>query len=229
MARTARLSVPHLPHHVAQQGNNREQTFIDDDDRAAFLHWLRLAAKQFAVRVHAYALLDNQWQMLATPPDDQALGRMMQWLGRHYVPYFNKKYARTGALWQGRFRASVLEPDRYPLLCSCYIERLPVLMGLASEPEAYAWSSCSHHTGMKPDAWLSDHVLYWAMGNTPFSRELAYRQAVQSPLSEETFAEISHAILRGKVLGSLSFQSELEFQLQRPVREGRRGRPPKPL
>ena len=111
MARSARLIVPCFPHHVFQQGNNRQKVFRDDEDYISYLEWLKEAARLYRVDVHAYALLDNGVHLLTTPVDESGLARMMQWIGRHYVPYFNKKYQRSGTLWEGRFRTSIVEED----------------------------------------------------------------------------------------------------------------------
>src|SRR5688500_9134350 len=107
MARLPRLVIPHLPHHIIQQGNGGQLICRDDDDYRAFLRWLREGAKQFKVAIHAYVLLPDHLHLLATPTDETGLSRMMQWIGRHYVPYFNLKHGRAGTLWQGRYKATV--------------------------------------------------------------------------------------------------------------------------
>src|SRR6476661_1304758 len=130
MARLHRLVVPHHLHYLVQQGNDRQSIFRDTDDYVAFLNWLKEATRQFAVAVHAYVLMPDQLRLLLTPSDDTGLSKTMQWLGRHYVPYFNRKYDRTGTLWQGRYRATVIEAERYFIPGSCDIESKPVVAGL---------------------------------------------------------------------------------------------------
>lgn len=228
MARTSRLVIPHLPHHVLQFGNNRQAIFHDDEDFVAFLFWLRMASCQFKVGVHAYVLTGDQWQLLATPSDEQGLGRMMQWIGRYYVPYFNKKYGRSGTLWQGRFKASVIEPKEYFMLCCRYIEMTPVLSGVVAKPGDYAWSSYVHHVGDRQDSLISGHALYWALGNTPFAREVAYKELMAQAVSSKEMSLLEQAVNKGRVLGSEQFKLDLEKQTHRRIRPAKRGRPQRP-
>ncbi len=228
MARLPRLVVPHQPHHVIQSGNDRQSIFRDAEDYSVFLRWLREAAKQFRVAVHAYALMPDHLHLLVSPSDDTGLGKMMQWVGRHYVPYFNNKYDRSGTLWQGRFRATVIESEPYFLACSRYIESNPVRAGLVQEAVDYPWSSFSHHAGVKPDPLITDHPLFWALGNTPFDREVAYKELMNQGLASREIEAISQATLKGWPLGSEKFKTMLARQTNRRVTPAKRGRPPKP-
>lgn len=225
MARLPRLIVPHQPHHVIQRGNDRQKIFHDTDDCLAFLNWLREAAKQFKVAIHAYVLMPNHVHLLLTPTDADGLARMMQWVGRYYVPYFNRKYQRVGTLWQGRYKATVVDTERYFMTCSRYIELNPVRAGLAAEPGDYQWSSYMHHIGVVSDPLVSDHALYWALGNTPFEREAAYKALVGMGLKEQELSEMRHATEKGWALGSEQFKVKLEKTAQRRVRQAKRGRP----
>lgn len=227
MARLPRLVVPHQPHHVIQHGNDRQLIFRDADDHLAFLKWMREAARHFKVAIHAYALMPNHLHLLATPSDSLGLGRMMQWIGRHYVPYFNQKYDRTGTLWQGRYKATVIDSERYFLICSAFIELNPVRAGLASTPEEYAWSSYAHHIGTKSDPVVTDHALYWGLGNTPFGREAAYKSLLEQGLSAQEIRTVTEATSKGWALGSDRFKAQLEKSVKRRVQPARRGRPPK--
>ncbi|MES2073318.1 MAG: transposase [Pseudomonadota bacterium] len=225
MARLSRLVISHQQHHVMQWGHDRQPIFRDGDDYGCFLSWLKEAAAQFKVALHAYALLPDHLHLLATPSDAEGLSRMMQWLGRHYVPYFNRKYQRSGTLWQGRYKATVLEPEMYFLKCSGYIELSPVLAGLAREPADYAWTSYLHHIGARHDALITDHSLYWGMGNTPFQREAAYKQLLEQGISQQDGAAILSATEKGWLLGSAAFKADMEKQTARRVVPGKRGRP----
>lgn len=227
MARLPRLVVPHQPHHIIQSGNDRQAIFRDADDHAAFLRWLRDAAKQFKVAIHAYVLMPNHLHLLASPSDATGLARMMQWVGRHYVPYFNAKYQRTGTLWQGRYRATVIDADKYLMACSRYIESNPVRTGLAATPAEYPWSSFAHHAGTRPDPLITDHAAYWALGNTPFAREAAYQELMAQPPQPDEVALLTDAALKGWVLGSDQFKAALAKQANRRVSPAKRGRPGK--
>ncbi|HJV82504.1 transposase [Noviherbaspirillum sp.] len=228
MARLPRLVVPHQPHHIIQSGTDRQPIFRDADDYSAFLRWLREAARQFKVAVHAYVLMPTHLHLLVSPSDEPGLGRMMQWVGRHYVPYFNTRYDRAGTLWQGRYKATVIESEQYFLVCSRYIESNPVRSGLVQEPADYAWSSYAHHAGVKPDPLITDHPLYWALGNTPFEREAAYKDLMNQGLTAREVDALSEATRKGWPLGSEKFISMLAKQSERRVAPAKRGRPPKP-
>jgi putative transposase len=227
MARLARLVIPHQPHHIIQRGNDCQLIFRDADDHAAFLRWLREAAKLFKVAIHAYVLMSNHLHLLASPADSVGLARMMQWVGRYYVPYFNNKYQRTGTLWQGRYKATVIDSERYFMICSRYIELNPVRAGIVDHPADYPWSSYAHHIGTKSDPLINDHALYWALGNTPFDREVAYKHLTEQGLAPEEVDTINSATLKGWALGSEKFKLQLEKLSSRRVRPAKRGRPVK--
>jgi len=171
--------------------------------------------------------MPNHVHFLVSPQDQTGLARMMQWIGRHYVPYFNAKYQRSGTLWHGRYRATIVEPGQYLLPCGRYIELNPVRAGLVSTPAEYPWSSYAHHAGTKPDPIITDHPLYWALGNTPFDREAAYQRLMEQRPEAEEIRAITDAALKGWPLGSDDFKSALEKQASRRVTPAKRGRPPK--
>jgi putative transposase len=227
MARTSRIVVPSVPHHVVQRGNDRQLVFRDEEDYQRFYGWLREASRQFKVAIHAYVFMGNHFHLLATPTDVSGLARMMQWIGRFYVPYFNRKYDRTGTLWQGRFRTALIESEAYFLACSRYIEMNPVRAGLADKPDDYRWSSYAHHVGDKADALIADHPIYWALGNTPFEREAIYKQFMAQVASREEIDGLRESVKKGWVLGSEQFKNRLEKSENRSLRPGKRGRPAK--
>jgi putative transposase len=227
MARLPRLVIPHQPHHVIQTGNNHQVIFREPEDYTAFLAWLREAARQFKISIHAYVLMPTHLHLLVSPSDSTGLGRMMQWVGRQYVPYFNNRYQRTGTLWQGRYRATVIESEPYFLTCSRYIELNPVRAGLVGTPNDYPWSSHAHHVGAKSDPLITDHPIYWALGNTPFHREAAYRELLDQDVSEAEIHVLTEATLKGWPLGSEKFKALLARQTSRRVEPAKRGRTPK--
>lgn len=227
MARLPRLVIPNQPHHIIQRGNDRQPIFRDTADYVAFLDWLREASRQFKVAIHAYVLMSNHLHLLASPSDQEGLSRMMQWIGRHYVPYFNQKYARTGTLWQGRFKATVIDSERYLMMCCRYIELNPVRAGMVTGPGDYPWSSYAHHIGIKSDPIVTDHALYWSLGNTPFQREAAYKGLVEQGDNEEDVQALGEATHKGWALGSEQFKLTLEKLTPRRVRQVKRGRPPR--
>ncbi len=225
MARLPRLVVPFQPHHIIQRGHDKQLIFRDGADHLAFIDWLKDAAKRFKVAIHAYVLMPDHVHLLATPAEVEGLARMMQWVGRYYVPYFNQKYQRGGTLWQGRYKATVLDAERYLLLCSHYIESNPVRIGLVGAPSDYPWSSYLHHVGAKPDSLITDHHCYWALGNTPFDREIAYKLLSEQGVSAAEVELITHVTLKGWALGEEEFKTGLEKQVNRRVSPAKRGRP----
>lgn len=225
MARQSRLILPNQPHHVIQRGNDRQLIFREEEDYQRFLGWLKDAARFYGVAIHAYVLMPNHVHLLATPGDNRGLALMMQKVGRFYVPWFNHKYQRYGGLFQGRFRTSLVDSEHYFLVCSRYIELNPVRARLAESPLEYPWSSYAHHAGVRLDPLVTDHALYWALGNTPFQREAAYIDQVQQGLLPDELDLINLAVLKGQPLGSETFKAELERKTKRPILPAKRGRP----
>ena len=228
MARLPRLSAANQVHLLVQRGNNGQTTFIDDDDRTGFLAMLRNAALDHKVQVHAYALTDNEVMLLATPADAGGLSRMMQGLGRRYVARFNQRHGRSGTLWEGRFRSSVLEAPVYLLPAMVGLDWAPVRAGLAAQPQDWAWSSHAHYRGLRVDRLITPHAQYWALGNTPFDRENAYAETVRTGLDEAQWQRMEGAARGGWALGSEPFLQALNTQgATRRLTQARPGRPRK--
>ena len=225
MARLPRLVLPNHPHHILQSANDGQLVFREDEDFERFLGWLRDSAREFKVAVHAYVLMPDHLHLLATPATVDGLAQMMQRLGRYYVPWFNAKYGRSGGLFKGRFKTSLTDSEKYFMVCSRYIESNPVRSQLVGDAGQYRWSSYAHHCGLKPDSLITDHALYWALGNTPFQREAAYRELSLPMLSEKEMAVLDAAVLKGWPLGSDAFKAQLQQRATRQVLPAKRGRP----
>ena len=228
MARLPRLTVPGYPHHIIQRGNNRQAIFSANADYETLLAMLDEHSRQSAVAVHSYVLMSNHFHLLATPETAQAIPQMMQAVGRRYVRYFNQRQARTGTLWEGRYRSTLIQTDRYLLACMAYIDLNPVRGGLVAEPGDYRWSSYAHYVGRHNDKLVSPHPLYWELGNTPFSREAAYAQLVQAGITEEQRQALTDSALRGWALGEPDYVVELQKRTQRRISKTRAGRPKVP-
>jgi putative transposase len=226
MARLPRLTVPGFAHHLIQRGNNRQVIFANDADRRFLLDLLSEHAKQCEVAVHAYVLMDNHFHLLVTPITSQGLAQMMQAVGRRYVRYFNDRQKRTGTLWEGRFKSSLIQSERYLLACMAYIDLNPVRAGMVAQPGDFPWSSFAHHTGQRPEPWLTHHPLYWELGNTPFAREIAYANLVQGGIASVQQTALTDSTLRGWALGDSDFVANLQKQTPRRVSKTTAGRPP---
>lgn len=225
MARLPRLTLPGYPHHIIQRGNNRQTIFIDRQDFESMLALLADSEKKFGVAVHSYVLMDNHFHLLATPSTAEALPLMMQAIGRSYVRRFNQRHGRSGTLWEGRYRSTVIETERYLLACMVYIDLNPVRASLVSEPSAWRWSSHAHYLGQKQDALVTPHALAWALGNTPFAREAAYKTLVDAGIAPSQQTALTSATLNGWALGSEDFVQALQKKSTRRVVKNRAGRP----
>ena len=229
MARLPRLVVPGLPHHVLLRGHRSEPVFADDIDRSTFRNLLRDLGPPHGVAVHAYVLLPAEVQLLLTPAAPGDLGRFIQALGRHYVRGFNTRRGRSGGLWEGRFRSTVLDPADWLLPCMQYIESRPVSQNLVSDPAHFPWSSFAHHAGTGVDPVVSDHSAFWSLGNTPFERQSTYRDRFDRELNADMVNQIERATMHGWALGGTSFVESLARQTTRRPTPRRAGRPRKML
>jgi putative transposase len=225
MARLPRLTLPGYPHHVIQRGNNRQPIFATVADYRALLDLLEENAKKFEVAVHAYVLMSNHFHLLATPQTVDGLPKMMQAVGRTYVRYFNNTQKRTGTLWDGRYKSTLIQTDKYLLACMAYIDLNPVRAGLAAQPQDYPWSSHVHYLGVRTDRLITPHGLFWELGNTPFAREAAYAKLVQAGINPVQQLALSIATLRGWALGEPDFVADLQKRTQRRVEKSSAGRP----
>jgi len=228
MARLPRLTVPGYPHHVIQRGNNRQPVVLDDADRRQLMDLVFEQARAHEVAVHAWVLMDNHFHLLLTPASAEGVPRMMQAVGRTYVRRFNNRHGRTGTLWEGRYKSTLVQAERHLLACMAYIELNPVRAGMVGEPRDYAWSSHRHHIGQQADRHLTPHPLYWALGNTPFAREARYGEFVRAGLASDQQRAIVDAAVHGWALGDDGFKQALQRQTTRRVSRAARGRPPMP-
>ena len=228
MARLPRLTVPGYPHHVIQRGNNRQTIFREPADYEFMLDLLVEQSKKFQVAVHAYVLMGNHFHLLATPQTDKGLPAMMQAVGRSYVRYFNRRYQRSGTLWEGRYRSTIVQSERYLLACMAYIDLNPVRAGMVANPGDYPWSGYAHSMGRRNDPLVTPHALYWQLGNTPFAREAAYGALVQAGIGGQDQVQISQSVHSGWALGGADFIAALQQNTDRRVAKGRAGRPVSP-
>ena len=197
MGRHARLVVPDVALHVVQRGNNRQDCFHHDTDRIVYLTLLRDAAALRHCALHAYCLMTNHIHLLFTPPDEGACSLMMRDVGRDYAGYFNRRYERTGSLWERPFKSCLVDSASYVLACYRYIERNPVRAHMVDHPGAYLWSSYRGN-GVGNDRLLTPHAEYAALAHDEYRRmvsdtgwrlpELARRRSVAARIVVRTCA-----------------------------------------
>ena len=218
MARPPRLVVPGLAHYIVLRGHNGACVFVDSVDREAFLLTLRETMEDAPWQLHAVAMLPTEAHLLLRPGTADALPRAMQNLGRRYVGAFNQRHGRTGTLWDGRYRSAVIEPGE---MCLFALRRIALL---ALNDDAAASLDGGSATPLRPML-LTAAPEYWALGNTPFEREDAYRELLRQELSRPRVAALEAAVRSGRVLGTTDFVVNLARDLQRPLTPARRGRP----
>lgn len=226
MARLARLTLPNHLHHVLHRGNNRQNVFAVAADFERFLQLIANHASQCEVAVHAYVLMSSHVHLLATPlQDNNGIPRMMQAVGRSYGRYFNDVNRRSGTLWEGRYRSTLLQADLYGLAGMVYTDLNPVRAGLVADPASYPWSSCAHYVGQRVDPFLTPHAVVWALANTPFAREAAYAELVRCGLETSQHTALTQSVLTGWVLGDEQFTNEVQKKTLRRVAQTQAGRP----
>ncbi|TAM10663.1 MAG: transposase [Nevskiaceae bacterium] len=225
MARLPRLTVPGLPHHVIQRGAGGGAIFVDDEDRKALLALVAECGQTAGVAVHAWVLLDTEFQLLLTPQSQQSLGHFMQGVTRRYARRFNARHRRLKPLWAGRYRSTVLQPERHFLACMVVMDRLPVAAGMVARAGDYPWSTCRHYCGAASITGLTVAPAYWALGNTPFEREAAYGKRVAAGLGDVRRKALLDATEKGWPLGDVHFTAELQARTGRRTALRRPGRP----
>lgn len=223
MARLPRYVTPGQPQHVILRGNNRSEVFRVEADYRFLLEKLRLACEKHAAEVHAYVLMTNHLHLLITPQQEHSLAKTMQMLGRYYVQYYNYSYRRTGTLWEGRYKATLIDGETYLLTCMRYIELNPVRAGMVSHPSEYPWSSYHYNAQGRADELVTPQLEYRRLGKTKEERQAAYRQLFKHHISERDLIEIRDATNKAWALGSERFKQRIEQQLERRVQPSPRG------
>lgn len=229
MPRASRLDLAGVAQHVIQRGNDRQACFLREVDYVRYLQDLRESAFKFECHVHAYVLMTNHVHLLVTPHAEGAVGRMMQMLGRRYVRYLNDSIRRTGTLWEGRYKSSLVDSERYVLACYRYIELNPVRADMVMHPGDYPWSSFAANGKGTQDPLVTQHEVYRRLAEDAAHRCMLYRELVSEALPEEDMDSIRLYVQRQRALGSTKFREQIERQLQRPAGIGRPGRPRKEI
>ncbi len=227
MPRRARLSIPGLPLHLIQRGNNRQACFYADEDYRFYLEWLAEYAGKFGCHLHAYVLMTNHVHLLLSAERVEAPGAMMKALGQRYVQYVNRVYRRSGTLWEGRFRSCPVQEEAYLLACQRYIELNPIRAAMVAHPAEYRWSSYRANAQGESDTLIRPHALYEALDNNPAGRQAAYRELFRHELEPGLVDEIRKATNGNFLLGDRRFAADVASALGRRVLPGKSGRPRK--
>jgi len=203
--------------------------FASEQDFSAYANWLKEYSQQFSVAIHAWVFMTNHVHLLATPDNKDSIPLMMQSVGRRYVRYFNYTYRRSGTLWEGRYKSSLVQAEDYLLLCQRYIELNPVRAGMVGDPSDYAWSSYRcNGMGIESDIY-TPHEEYLLLGKSKNQRLQAYRSLFKAHVESELLEEIRNSVNGGLALGKERFKDEIEALYGRRVRPAKMGRPRKCL
>ena len=225
MARHARVAIETLPHHIIHRGNNRQRIFQDPEDYRVFLTLVLKYKQLYRTRLFAYVLMTNHFHLIIEPEDRTGLAKMMHGLAMSYARYTNKKYHRTGTIWESRFKSSPIETDRYLLACMCYVELNPMRAGIVSRPEDYPWSSYLVHALGNPDPMVDSAPSYDNLGKDPAECGKIYRELCNSVLPELRI--IRNAINRNLPVGSKEFIELVSTKVGRNLAPRPIGRPRK--
>jgi putative transposase len=223
MARLPRYVLVGQPQHVIVRGNNREPIFYADEDYRFYLETLKKACAKHQCDVHAYVLMTNHVHLLITPNKSDGLSKVIQMLGRYYVQYFNYTYRRTGTLWEGRYKATLIDSEHYALGCYRYIELNPVRAGMVDHPSEYPWSSYASNALGKTNELVVGHALYKRLGENIQRRLEAYRALFDVAVEQKTIEEIREATNKSWVLGSDFFKEMIEDKINRPMKPRSKG------
>ena len=225
MPRKPRFYLPGVPVHVVQRGHSREPVFFEDSDYAAYLGWLGEAAVRYGCAIHAYVLMTNHIHVLVTPAEKDGISRMMQYVGRRYVPYVNHLYGTSGSIWEGRYKASLIHDEEYLLACMRYIELNPVRADMVRSPAGFRWSSYRANAQGKADDLVTAHALYLNLARTRPARLEAYKALFKAHVEPGALEQIRAAWRTGTPLGNDHFRERIEAKLKCNVGHSRRGRP----
>lgn len=227
MARLQRLNLINIPQLIVQTGKPNQACFYDEEDYAFYLKSLKLAADQYLCEIHAYALLANVVHLIVTPKVPNGIPSMMQSLGRRYVQHVNHRYQRSGSLWEGRYKSSLIDSHAYLLSCYRFVELRPLLLRVVDDLHDYPWSSFAHHSGLLANPLIKDHSLYLSLGEDSVARCNAYNQLFHYAFDPRLLDYIQQTVQIGHVLGGDGFKDQIEQIANRRVRPLKRGRPRK--
>ncbi len=210
MARKPRLFVTGIPNHVVQRGNNKNPIFFSNKDYFFFLEVLKEARSKYPCFIYGYCLMPNHFHLLIQPKAKHNISMLIKFLGAKYVRYINKIYKRSGTLWEGRFKSSLVDKERYFLACLRYIELNPVRAGIVNSPGLYQWSSYRFRARGILDPILDLDAWYFGLSSNPLERQAKYRKFVDALNSEKDFNLIREMTKKNGLIGGEEFRERLE-------------------
>jgi putative transposase len=225
MPKKPRFYLPGVPAHIVQRGHSREPVFFEVKDYLIYLDWVLEASERYECEIHAYVLMTNHVHVLVTPKYKNSISLMMQFVGRHYVPYINKNYGTSGSIWEGRYKSNIIHDEAYLLTCMRYIELNPVRANMVNFPEDYRWSSFHANGQGKDSELIRPHALYKSLGGSKYQRLDAYNALFKAHIDDDELGVIRASLQTGTPLGNDYFRERIEAKLKCKVGQARRGRP----
>jgi len=204
MTRPLRVEYPDAYYHVINRGNSQEKIFLNDRDKEKFLEYLEKAAERFSIILHSYCLMSNHYHLLIQTPDSN-LSKAMQWINVSYAAYFNRKRDRHGHLFQGRFKAILIDADEYLKHLSRYIHLNPVRAKMVSSPAEYLWSSYAAFIGQqKAPQFLETNWLLSSFGKNKKQARRNYQDFVEK-VDAKALENPGDQVSEGFLLGDANF------------------------
>jgi putative transposase len=225
MPTTARVVLPAFPHHVVQRGHNRQVVFAANSDYERYLATLAEFKEVFRVKVYAWCLMTNHVHLLVEPSTATGLGMLMKRVSARQTRYRNHIERRSGTLWQGRYKSSLVQTDAYLLACCRYIEVNPVRAGMVAAAQDYPWSSCRARLGYAKPSILDLDPCYEALAADEPTRRERYREFLQGSVPEAEWPLIRAAVQRGQLTGDDAFSRRVSATLHRRMESRGPGRP----
>ena len=227
MPRKPRFFVNGMPAHIVQRGHTRNPVFFEISDYQTYLGLLLDASRRYECEIHAYVLMTNHIHLLVTPSDKYSISRLMQAVNRLYVPYFNFTYGTSGSIWEGRFKASLINDQEYLLTCMRYIELNPVRANMVHLPEEYRWSSYGYNAHGDINELITPHNIYKELGSCREERLAVYKSLFKNYIDTNVISDIRKSCQTGTPLGNDRVREKIGQQLNCKVGHAKRGRPSK--
>lgn len=213
--------------HIVQRGHDRKSVFATDKDYLFYLANLQERAVELGVKIFSYCLMTNHVHLILAPGEHpDGISGLIKTVAARQTRYVNKREGRTGTLWEGRFKASLIDTDNYLLACHRYVDLNPIRAFMVGAPSDYRWSSYRYLSGDKSDDWLTPSPAYLALGQTASARAKAYRQFVRSDIADDELSTIRGALQRNQVTGTDLFRQQIERRIGRRISARSQGRPP---
>ena len=220
MARPLRIEFDGAFYHVTSRGDERKEIFRTVADRQRFLEYLSSATTRYGAVIHCYCMLGNHYHIFLQTPHGN-LSQIMRHINGAYTTYYNVKRNHAGHLFQGRYKAIVVEADQYALELTRYVHLNPVRAGMVDSPEDFRWSSYSSYVGIEqPSPWLDVNFVLEMFGANMSVRQQRYREFVEDLIGKEYESPLKHTVA-STILGGADFVEtimveHLEKENERP-------------